>query len=141
MLEFACLYSLAIGKYIPKIHNRKYSMVWTFYTLELSTQEDSPSPTPTIYGFGLCFGLLCQIAWMKEMKKSEERRKNNTEKINPASWFSILKPEQFNSDPAQEETSEEKKIFPTPPPSAAQTHETNILLLAKGFLKSQAQMI
>lgn len=80
---------------------------------------------------GYAWGFLCQMAWMKETRESEERRKNSTEKINPATWFSILEPEQFTSAPAQEETSREKKVFLTPPQSGAQTYETNILLPAK----------
>lgn len=70
-------------------------------------------------------------------------QKNNTEKINPTSQFSILRPEQFTSAPVQEETSEEKKIFPTPPPSAAQTYKTIrfYFLLKDAFFRSQAQMI
>lgn len=85
-----------------------------------------PERIKIIYGFGLCFGVLFQVELMKEMRKSEER-KNSTEKINTATWLSILEPEQFTS-PAQEETSGEKKTFPTPP----QTYETNILLPVKG---------
>lgn len=66
--------------------------------------------------------------------EKEWGKKNNTEKINPTSQFSILRPEQITSAPVQEWTSEKKKIFPTPPPSAAQTYKTNILLLVKGCL-------
>lgn len=89
---------------------------------------------------GLGYVLIFVSNGMDEGDEREKRRKNSTEKINPATWFSILEPEKFTSALAQEETPGEK-IFPTPPQPAGQTYETNILLPEKVCFKSQAQMI
>jgi len=81
---------------------------------------------------GLGYVLLFVSDGMDEGDEREKRRKNSTGKTNSVTWFSTLEPEKFTSPPAQEETSGEKKTFPTPPQPAAQTYETNILLPAKG---------
>lgn len=54
---------------------------------------------------GLGYVLLFVSDGMDEGDEREKRRKNSTEKINPATWFSILETEKFTSAPAQEETS------------------------------------
>lgn len=60
---------------------------------------------------GLVYVLLFVSDGMDEGDEREKIRKNSTEKINPATWFSALEPEKITSAPAQEETPGEKTYF------------------------------
>lgn len=60
---------------------------------------------------GLGYALLFVSDGMDGGDERGKRRKNSTEKINPATCFSILEPEKFTFAPAQEETSGKKKRY------------------------------
>lgn len=74
--------------------------------------------------------------------EKEWGKKKNTEKINPTSQFSILRPEQITSAPVQEWTSEKKRFSQL---LHHQQHKpirlTFYFLLKDAFFRSQAQMI
>lgn len=87
---------------------------------------------------GLVYVLLFVSDGVHEGDKREKRRKNITEKINPATWFPMLEPENITSAPAQEETSGEKRYFwllhrPMRP--------TFYFLLKDAFFKSQDHVV